>query len=154
MLADGLPQIFSIISSIFNNTLLNNTLLNNTLPSADNTDTKAEDRLCETDSGSVITPTQAIEQALKGHIRRLVYESPGVILDYGRSTRLFTGALRQAIQARDRTCRHPGCDLPARLCEIDHITEWQHGGTTTHTNAATRCSYHHRHHKPQYRSLN
>ena len=105
-------------------------------------------RLCETDSGVVITPTQGVEQALKGHIRRLVYQSPSVILDYGRSTRLFTGALRQAIQARDRTCRHPGCDLPARLCEIDHITEWQHGGTTTHTNAATRCSYHHRHHKP------
>lgn len=105
-------------------------------------------RLCETDSGAVITPTQAVEQALRGHIRRLVYESPGVILDYGRSTRLFTGALRQAIQSRDRTCAHPGCDLPARLCEIDHITEWQHGGTTTHTNAATRCSYHHRHHKP------
>ena len=105
-------------------------------------------RLCETDSGAVITPTQGVEQALKGHIRRLVYQSPSVILDYGRSTRLFTGALRQAIQARDRTCRHPGCDLPARLCEIDHITEWQHGGTTTHTNAATRCSYHHRHHKP------
>ncbi|MYA75445.1 MAG: DUF222 domain-containing protein [Acidimicrobiaceae bacterium] len=105
-------------------------------------------RLCETDSGAVITPTQAVEQALRGHIRRLVYESPGVILDYGRSTRLFTGALRQAIQARDRTCSHTGCDLPARLCEIDHITEWQHGGTTTHTNAATRCSYHHRHHKP------
>ncbi len=105
-------------------------------------------RLCETDSGVVITPTQGVEQALKGHIRRLVYQSPGVILDYGRSTRLFTGALRQAIQARDRTCRHPGCDLPARLCEIDHINEWQHGGTTIHTNAAARCSYHHRHHKP------
>lgn len=106
------------------------------------------DRLCETDLGTVITPTQAVEQAIKGHVRRLVYASPGVILDFGRSTRLFTGALRQAIQARDRTCSHPGCDLPARLCEIDHITEWQHGGTTTHTNADTRCSYHHRHHKP------
>ena len=124
------------------------TLFNNTPPSADNTDAKAEGRLCETDSGAVITPTQAVEQALRGHIRRLVYESPGVILDYGRATRLFTGALRQAIQARDRTCSHTGCDLPARVCEIDHITEWQHGGTTTHTNAATRCSYHHRHHKP------
>lgn len=107
-----------------------------------------QNRLCETDNGAVITPTQAVEQAIRGHIRRLVYETPGVILDYGRSTRLFTGALRQAIQARDRTCRHPGCDQPARLCEIDHITEWQHGGTTTHTNADTRCSYHHRHHKP------
>ena len=95
-----------------------------------NTNNGAEpaNTLCETDNGTVITATQGVEQALKGHIRRLVYQSPSVILDYGRSTRLFTGALRQAIQARDRTCRHRGCDLPARLCEIDHITEWQHGG--------------------------
>ena len=117
-------------------------------PPATNRGDTSTSRLCETDRGVVITPTQGVEQALKGHIRRLVYQSPGVILDYGRSTRLFTGALRQAIQARDRTCQHRGCDLPARQCEIDHITEWQHGGTTTHTNAATRCSYHHRHHKP------
>ena len=115
-----------------------------------NTNNGAEpaNTLCETDNGTVITATQGVEQALKGHIRRLVYESPGVILDYGRSKRLFTGALRQAIQARDRTCKHPGCQQPARQCEIDHITEWQHGGTTSHTNAHTRCSYHHRHHKP------
>ena len=126
----------------------NNSDMSTSKPSETNNSDMSTGKLCETDSGTVITPTQGVEQALKGHIRRLVYQSPGVILDYGRSTRLFTGALRQAIQARDRTCRHPGCDLPAQQCEIDHITEWQHGGTTTHTNAHTRCSYHHRHHKP------
>ncbi|MFT7609855.1 MAG: hypothetical protein ACI9MX_002936, partial [Candidatus Aldehydirespiratoraceae bacterium] len=56
------------------------------------------------------------------HVRRLVYEPPGVILDYGRKQRLFTGELRQAIQARDRQCAHDG---------------------------KARCSYHHRNWKPR-----
>ena len=107
------------------------------------------DRLCETDDGTVIGPSQMIEQALLGHVRRLVYEAPGVILDYGRSQRLFKGALRQAIHARDRECDHPGCEIPARRCDIDHHIEWDNGGHTTHTNGRTKCSYHHRNHKPR-----
>jgi len=107
------------------------------------------ERLCETDDGTVISPTQMIEQALLGHVRRLVYESPGVILDYGRSQRLFKGALRQAVQARDRECDHPGCEVPARRCDIDHLVEWDDGGHTTHRNGRCRCSYHHRNHKPR-----
>ena len=107
------------------------------------------DRLCETDNGTVISPTQMIEQAMAGHVRRLVFESPGVILDYGRTQRLFTGALRQAICARDRMCDHDGCEIPARHCEIDHTQPWDHGGHTTHTNGKARCSYHHRNWKPR-----
>jgi hypothetical protein len=107
------------------------------------------ERLCETDDGTVLSPTQMIEQAVLGHVRRLVFETPGVILDYGRKQRLFTGALRQAILARDRHCRHEGCEIPARRCEIDHITEWNDGGHTNHRNGNTNCSYHHRNWKPR-----
>lgn len=106
-------------------------------------------RLCETDDGTVISPTQMIEQALLGHVRRLVYEAPGVILDYGRSERLFKGALRQAIQARDRECDHLGCEIPARQCEVDHVIEWDDQGETNHRNGKARCSFHHRNHKPR-----
>ena len=106
------------------------------------------DRLCELDDGTVITPTQMIEEAAGGHVRRLVYQAPGVILEYGRKVRLFKGALRQAIQARDRQCVHDGCEVPARHCEIDHIIEWDAGGPTDHRNGRARCSYHHRNWKP------
>lgn len=105
------------------------------------------DRLCELDDGTVITPTQMVEQAAIGDVRRLVYGAPGVILDYGRRVRLFEGALREAVQARDRECRHPGCEIPARRCEIDHVVEWHEGGPTVHSNAEARCSFHHRRHK-------
>jgi hypothetical protein len=105
------------------------------------------ERLCEIDDGTVISPTQMIELGIVGDVRRLVYESPGVILDYGRKVRLFTGALREAICARDRFCDHPGCEIPARECEIDHVVEWNDGGTTNHRNGRAKCSFHHRRHK-------
>ena len=107
------------------------------------------ERLCELDDGTVISPNQMIEQALAGHVRRLVFESPGVILDYGRTQRLFTGALREAVCARDRECDHEGCEIPARQCEIDHIVDWDHGGHTNHRNGKARCTYHHRNWKPR-----
>lgn len=108
-----------------------------------------QERLCELDDGTVLSPSQMIEQALAGHVRRLVYESPGVILDYGRAQRLFTGALREAVCARDRVCDHPGCEIPARRCEIDHVVEWEAGGHTSHRNGKARCSFHHRNWKPR-----
>ena len=106
------------------------------------------ERLCELDDGTVISPTQMIEQAMAGHVRRLVFASPGVILDYGRKQRLFTGALREAVCARDRVCDNEGCEIPARHCEIDHVHEWDDGGHTSHRNGKARCSYHHRNGKP------
>lgn len=105
------------------------------------------ERLHELDDGSVISPTQAIELGVLGDVRRLVYESPGVILDYGRRVRLFQGALREAICARDRVCDHPGCEIPARECEIDHVTPWSAHGETSHRNGRARCTFHHRRHK-------
>jgi Domain of unknown function (DUF222) len=113
-------------------------------PPAPDPDTQ---RLCELDNGTVISPTQMIEQAIIGDVRRLVYGAPGVILDYGRKVRLFEGALREAICARDRRCGHEGCEIPARECEIDHIEEWNDGGITSHRNGKAKCSFHHRRHK-------
>ena len=52
--------------------------------------------------------------------------------------------LRRAIQARDRTCRAPGCAIPAHRCDLDHTREWSRGGRTTPENLAALCRYHHR----------
>ena len=58
--------------------------------------------------------------------------------------RSFTGALRRAIQVRDRTCQHPYCGQPAERCDIDHIEPWAHSATTTQPNARTLCGHHNR----------
>lgn len=59
-----------------------------------------------------------------------------------------TLTLAERIRYRDRTCRHPGCDVPAQQCEIDHIVPYFHrnpstGGWTIDTNLHCLCRYHH-----------
>ncbi|MGV8874347.1 MAG: DUF222 domain-containing protein [Rhodococcus sp. (in: high G+C Gram-positive bacteria)] len=59
-----------------------------------------------------------------------------------------TVALAERIRYRDRTCRHPGCDVSAQQCEIDHIVPYFHrdpesGGWTIDTNLHCLCRYHH-----------
>ena len=38
-------------------------------------------------------------------------------------------ALADFIRCRDLTCRFPGCDARAEVCDIDHTTPWPHGPT-------------------------
>lgn len=103
------------------------------------------DGTCELQDGTVVHPRVAIAAAIEGHVRRLVWQSPGVVLDYGRKQRLFAGVLRQLLQVRDRTCDGPGCDIDARRCEGDHLQGWTDGGRTDHINGRCRCTWHHRH---------
>jgi hypothetical protein len=101
------------------------------------------DMLCELADGTPTTPAMAVKAALRGHVQRAVYDSPGVILNYGRSVRFATGTLRDVIKTRDRTCTGPGCEIAADDCEIDHIIEWQHGGDTSAHNGNLKCPWHH-----------
>ncbi|RZK51922.1 MAG: HNH endonuclease, partial [Pedobacter sp.] len=41
-------------------------------------------------------------------------------------------------------CRFPGCNQPATASDIDHTTDWQHGGPTNLDNLAHLCRKHHR----------
>ena len=100
------------------------------------------DRLCELDDRTIITPSQALNAALGGEVRRIVFGADGHVLDYGRTRRLFTKALAAAIGARDRQCTQPGCHLPAARCQTDHITEWHQNGPTNETNGETLCRFH------------
>jgi Domain of unknown function (DUF222) len=53
-------------------------------------------------------------------------------------------ALKRWIIARDRTCRAPGCTMPAMVCDIDHTRRHTDGGLTTHRNLGLLCRRHHR----------
>lgn len=84
------------------------------------------------------------ELAVTSPLRRLVVAGlDGRLLDFGRSTYRPPAALRDHIQARDQQCRAPGCNRPARYCDIDHILGWDDGGTTDVGNLATLCRRHH-----------
>lgn len=102
------------------------------------------DRRCETSTGARIHPAVALRALLTGHVRRVVVDSQGVVVDYGTKQRLFTGLAREAAVLLARTCSHPGCEVPARCCEVDHNVEWSEGGSTDQRNANVPCGPHNR----------
>ena len=48
------------------------------------------------------------------------------------------------VQARDKTCRAPGCQRRAMSCETDHLRDWIRGGPTLVHNLCCLCKRHHR----------
>ena len=97
---------------------------------------------CETDRGVPVHPHDVLRAALAGHVRRVVVDSNGHVIDYGHKKRLFQGPARDAAKLLVRTCQHPGCDLPARWSNVDHNTEWNEHGRTDQNNAGILCAKH------------
>ncbi|WP_311469624.1 DUF222 domain-containing protein [uncultured Actinomyces sp.] len=83
--------------------------------------------------------------AAGGTWRRIVTDPlSGAVLDVGRRRYRPPAALADLVRARDRACTHPGCEIPARRCDLDHIRPWAAGGTTCLTNLTSLCQAHHR----------
>ena len=53
----------------------------------------------------------------------------GALLDVRRKTRTVPPSIRRALQARDQSCRFPGCT--ARRCDAHHVDRWVDGGATS-----------------------
>jgi hypothetical protein len=100
------------------------------------------DRRCETSSGVTLHPHDVLQAALAGHVRRVVVDAAGVAIDMGRRRRLFEGPAREAAKLLVLRCEHPGCELPAELCDVDHADEWTDGGSTNQSNSRIRCGSH------------
>ena len=83
--------------------------------------------------------------AAGGTWRRLVTDPvSGTVVDVGRTRYRPPAALADLVRARDVACTHPGCDVPARGCDVDHIVPWAGGGITSYENLTCLCRAHHR----------
>ncbi|MEL6892845.1 MAG: HNH endonuclease signature motif containing protein, partial [Actinomycetota bacterium] len=100
------------------------------------------ERRCETDTGVPLRPTDVLRSLLSGRLRRVVLGAERQVVDLGRSSRVFTGAARDAATLLAITCDHPGCDVPADWCQVDHSTEWHELGPTDQANAGVECRHH------------
>jgi hypothetical protein len=101
--------------------------------------------VCELEDGTVVHPSELRDFLAGAEIERVVFDGPRRVIEVGERTRFFTGALRRAIQVRDRHCQDPaGCDEPITGCEVDHIEEFEDGGRTTQANGELKCRYHNR----------
>ncbi len=83
--------------------------------------------------------------AAGGTWRRLITDpANGTVLDVGRTRYRPPAGLADLVRARDRACVFPTCQTPACRCDIDHLTAWSQGGTTSLNNLVTLCEAHHR----------
>ena len=78
-----------------------------------------------------------------GHWTGLLQGNEGEVLAVGRRRKIPAG-LKRWLQARDATCRFPGCGVAAQNSEIDHTLPWADGGPTSQENLAHLCRKHHR----------
>ena len=95
------------------------------------------------DSGQVITAGDLRRLACDAEILPAILGGPSEILDLGRSQRLVTPALRQALNLRDGGCTFPGCEAPLGVCHAHHTPPWWAGGLTDLNHTALLCPHHH-----------
>jgi hypothetical protein len=64
-------------------------------------------------------------------------------LDIGTATETIPAHLRRAVTTRHPHCAFPGCDQPASVCDIHHLTPRARGGPTSLPNLVPLCAFHH-----------
>jgi len=64
-------------------------------------------------------------------------------LDIGTATQTIPAHLRRAVTTRHPHCAFPGCDQPASVCDIHHLTPRAHGGPASLANLVPLCGFHH-----------
>ena len=100
--------------------------------------------LCELSTGIVVTPGQLGRWIDDAMLETVLFDGPTTVLSVSRRRR-FSGAVRRAIEVRDRRCQHPsGCDEPASRCDVDHIVPHAELGETSQFNGRLECPTHNR----------
>ncbi len=100
--------------------------------------------LCELANGTVIPPGQLVQWAGDADLETVLFDGPSTVISVSHR-RSFTGALRRAVEVRDRTCQHTsGCDVTADQCDVDHIVPHSHDGPTSQFNGKLECHPHNR----------
>ena len=99
---------------------------------------------CETAAGRILSPDIVAPYVDEAVMEVLLFDGPATVISASKRRR-FTGALRRAIQVRDRHCQHPaGCDIPADRCDVDHIVAWPDSQRTDQFNGRLECPGHNR----------
>lgn len=105
---------------------------------------RAFTELCELANGTVLRPGHLVDWLGTADLETILFDGPSTVVSVSKKRR-FTGALRRAVEARDRHCQHPsGCDVPADRCDVDHILPRRRAGPTSQFNGRLECPAHNR----------
>ncbi|HEX4102315.1 MAG TPA: DUF222 domain-containing protein [Pseudonocardiaceae bacterium] len=94
--------------------------------------------------GGPINADIARRIACDARVIPVVLGARGEPLDIGRASYTVPTAIRRAVLVRDAGCAFPGCPVPARWCDIHHVTHWADNGPTSVENCVALCGRHHR----------
>ena len=103
------------------------------------TQVEEETGIVSTASGGLVPIRDALRMAEKAHPVLTIFDHHGRPLHLGRARRLASADQRLALIAASGGCTRPGCDAPATLTAVHHITEWKDGGLTDVTNEDLAC---------------
>ncbi|MEN9506051.1 MAG: hypothetical protein RI958_1977 [Actinomycetota bacterium] len=115
------------------------------------------DRLCELSNGRVLSPSELVPYLDRSVVQSVLFDGPSTVISVS-ARRRFVGAVRRAIEVRDRHCQHTrtDCEVRAEQCDVDHIVAWSQGGETSQFNGRLQCPTHNRRperHDPEARPL-
>jgi hypothetical protein len=97
-------------------------------------------------SGYGIVPADLARRLAAGDSRWrhvLTDRVTGAVLDVGTWSYRPPAGLDRHVRTRDVTCRFPGCTVPARECDLDHLIPFPEGPTSS-DNLHSLCRRHHR----------
>ncbi|MFB8006600.1 DUF222 domain-containing protein [Nocardia sp. NPDC056000] len=92
-----------------------------------------------TATGGTVPISTALKLAERSKPYLAVFDHAGLPLHLGREKRLATPAQRMALIASIRGCSRPGCDAPASISAVHHVSEWVKGGPTDLANETLAC---------------
>jgi hypothetical protein len=102
-------------------------------------------RLAQAPGGpAFLHPVGVARIACDAQLTALLLDEHGVVVDLGRTRRLFSPQQRRLLAVRDSRCRFPGCDRPPAHTDAHHVVSWLDGGPTDLANALLLCRHHHR----------
>lgn len=105
------------------------------------------DEPAEVDGLGPIPPSMArrlVANGANSFYRVLVDPRDGAPLEISRTNYRLPETLKRWLKMRDGRCTFPGCSNHSLDNEADHLTAWQHGGTTGISNLGQLCPKHHR----------
>ena len=90
-----------------------------------------------------VSGPSGIASALRRTLAGAPLNGKSAILDVGYSDQI-PAAIRHAVIHRDKHCAWPGgCDRPAAVSDVHHITHKKDGGPTSVNDCMLACNYHH-----------
>ncbi len=99
---------------------------------------------CHTFDGDPIALRDAVLAGIAGKVRIVLRGSDGLPTAMSSASRLFTGAMRDAVLMTATHCTHDGCIVPASKCQVDHLHPSSEGGETCVCNGGIACGHHNR----------